>query len=254
MLSIEFIGASCIGKTHFLKEFYGACGPGNKWDTHLNDLRKINSVDPAFYKLVQQIIRRITGKSFSKNKRKSALFEAYSDDIEPIIDVFINSQHIGQDLAWQKIRLFDYFVNSILYQCLWIQDKIADDIIVLFDEGIVHNGGLFSILDNPDRFSGILTSSIFPKAVVHFEIDNKLYRKRIYERFQKFGERKINSLNRNISDDSIDDFMNRSKAHAEKSLLACKILNIPVLELNAESSEENFKKLKHLIMQISEKG
>jgi len=69
MLSIEFIGAGCIGKTHFLKEFSGTCGSDNKWDTHLNVLRKINRVEPGLQKLIQRIIQKITGKSFSKNKR-----------------------------------------------------------------------------------------------------------------------------------------------------------------------------------------
>lgn len=185
----------------------------------------------------------------------SELFRRYSDDLSGILTVFERGVRESDPEPWQKIHISAYFFQNILYRALLLHHMFGDKNVILFDEGIVHNGGyqIGNGLELPDGMKALdLTQSpVFPSAVIHFTLNEDEYRQRISKRFQKADGRDLNRIRSGLKPEEITDIMKKERIEAKNKAKLCRTLGIQVLEIESRTSDENYRKVNELIDSIN---
>lgn len=251
MVSIEFVGPSGIGKTTFMQALLKE-RVDSSWITSDEGLRTVvqenhNLIEKSLVRAARLFGLSITLKN--KNEYLDKLIEKNSS-ISLLIDLFIDNLGQNNLKAWQKIGLFDYYVKSVLYEAIILHESFKNETII-FDEGIIHNGGLTSVIHNFEKYQGIHESGIFPKGAIFFDLHVDQYRERLNARFQKRGERTINSLMRNVNEMDLERYMVSAKREIEREIVACRMLNLPILELEPILTKTNIKKALKFINDVS---
>ncbi|CAN5169048.1 hypothetical protein BH23BAC3_BH23BAC3_30140 [soil metagenome] len=253
MNSIEFVGPSGIGKTTFLQALVKERGNA-RWITRDEGLRLV-SIER--FNIIEKVIvktARLFGLSLTLKKNEEYLEKIKHNDASCslLVDLFIENLHNSGANAWQKVHRFDYYLKTILNQYILLHESLRNKTIV-FDEGIIHSGGFKIILENYEKYKDIPESEIFPKAAIFFDLNIDQYRERLYARFNERGDRTINSLKVNVTDEELERYMSGSKKGAYKKLVACKMLKIPILEIEPLPTKENISSALSLINEINEK-
>lgn len=254
MKSIEFVGPSGIGKTTFLNALLKKRGK-SPWITRDEGLKVASSKNTGISEKVAVRAGRFLGFSITSKNKSDYLqkIKQYDSECSLLVDAFIDNLHRNNSKAWQNVRRFDYYIKSILYKCLLLHETIEDKTII-FDEGILHCGGIRSIILNPEKYKNITQSKIFPKGAIFLHLDTDLYRERLLARFDERGERSMNSLKQNVSDRELEQSVKGAQKGADVRLEACRMINLPVLEIEAVPTESNLNRALNFIKEISEKA
>jgi len=253
MKIIEFVGPSGIGKSTFLQHLVNERGDAS-WitrDEGLNLIAKKRS--PITEKIIIKLARLI-GVSLTSGKKEDYLkkIKEYDHHCSLLFDLFLDSLQNSNLAAWQKITLFNYYIQTVLYTNNVLLE-LPDNRTIVSDEGIIHNGGITSLLNNYEKYKGITDSDLFPKAVIFCDLNMDHYRERLKSRFIKKSERKIHPFMVDVTDKELEAYMIRVKENNRKKLEACKMLDIPILEIEPVSVRSNISKAMNFINQISRK-
>jgi len=241
MKSIEFIGPSSIGKSTFLQAFSEHAGHSPKWVTHAAVLEQLR---PRPLGITGRMLRKIRGAGhYPAESRKINLFELYNDDIAPLTELFISSLAAGDSDAWQKVQLSNYYFNSIIKRALRIHHEYHCPKLVLFDEGIFQVGRITSYDPETTSRDTLTRSEILPSAIVHFDLPDDAYRARIEQRFRENGVRKFHRTGKSVTPDMLDEYMAFYKSMGFRKVDICHELDIPVLQLEANPTTDNLKRL-----------
>lgn len=249
MKSIECIGPSGIGKStfcRFMRDRAIESGDDQGWMLHTEALK-----EAGFYEN-PGLLTRIRLK-FNKPDvpPPSELFRRYSDDLAGILAVFERGVRESDPEPWQKIHISEYFYQNILYRALLLHHSFNNKKVILFDEGIVHNGGYQigngSELPEGVKAGDLIQSPVFPTAVIHFTLNDDEYRGRISDRFQQAGRRDLNRIRSGLKPAEITEIMEKERTEAKNKAELCRTIGIPVLEIESRTSDENFRKVHGLI-------
>ncbi|CAN5169116.1 hypothetical protein BH23BAC3_BH23BAC3_30150 [soil metagenome] len=253
MNSIEFVGPSGIGKTTFLNALLKTRSVPS-WITRDEGIKIAASKYTGIPEKVVVKAGRLLGLSITTKNKSDYLekIKQYDSECSLLVDAFFDNLHRNNSKAWQNVRRFDYYIKSILYKYLLLHETIEDKTII-FDEGILHCGGIRSITLNSDKYKNIARSKIFPKGAIFFNLEKDQYRERLLTRFEEKGERSINSLRSNVSDEELERSIHGAQKGADERLEACKLINLPVLEIESVPTEMNLKRALNFIKEISEK-
>jgi len=115
--------------------------------------------------------------------------------------------------------------------------------MVIFDEGIVQVGRITTITEEMLHNGTVAQSKIFLSAIVHLDIANKTYKKRFIEN----GSQRFHKAGSEVTNNMLDQYIEHFKATNFKKVEVCKSLNIPILELEAKVTRDNFKQLEKFI-------
>jgi len=249
MKSIEFIGPSCIGKTTFLNELVKR-RTKNEFITKSEALRlkKRSYGSKTIIKKLLQKLRII--KQENKIKEVTDILKNVSKNTELLYEAFLIGQVQKKGETWTKVRMIEYYSSIYLLMHRLDCEKLANQLIV-FEEGLIHNGGFHRLENEINKFKSIVESSIFPKGVIALIADRDTYIKRIHKRFETKGSRDLNSIKKNMSDKDISDYVDTALASADIKTQACKKLGVEVLEINAVHTEKNFIKTEKFMRDIS---
>lgn len=254
MKTIEFIGPSGIGKTAFLNILMEQ-RIESEWITREEGKRWLSRKEGKYLRKALSRIAGYVGLSLNihEKDRKNLIEELKNNEkkCQDFIQLFYHYLQNSDMEAWQKVRLHNYFTSEILYQIISFQN-LPTEITLVLDEGVVHNGGLEYILNDVEKYKSLKNSFILPDGIIHCSLDNVQYRKRLYARFEKRGDRVINSLMADVGDDEIDGIMIKGKQNSLKKMQACRALGIPVLEIEAIHSQEQIDKALRFINSFRE--
>jgi len=245
MKSIEFIGPSSIGKSTFLNAFTEQSPDRSKWVTHQAVLRDLQ---PEPLSVAGRVLRKIRKTGHAPDTTRDAnLFQLYNEDISLITEIFLRSLKEGESDAWQKIQLSNYYFNSIIGRALQIHHEYEQQKIILFDEGIFQVGRITSYNPATDPATSLTQSQIMPKGIVHFDLEHDAYKARIENRFRENGARRFHKTGKVVTDDMLAEYMDFYRSMGFKKVDICRQLGIPVLQLQAEPTRENFQRLEDFI-------
>ena len=165
------------------------------------------------------------------------LLKEYDSDVKPLYDLFSTYVSKNRNLqVWQKNRLYKYYVESIVYKILIINQYFRESSVVL-DEGIVHNGGFYKTMHH-DLLLRASESDIFPSAVIFFKLSKNEYISRIEARFNENRERKINSLMIDVSREALERYVDRALLRSDEKRDAWLALDLPFVELEPHLTED----------------
>jgi deoxyadenosine/deoxycytidine kinase len=197
-------------------------------------------------------VGRLAGLSItSKNKRNYLQkIKQYDSDCALLIELVTENLKKSRVNAWQKVHRFDTYISTIIFNNLLLHEAF-DQKTIVFDEGIIHNGGFKIILENYEKYKGLPESRIFPKAAIFLSLEPDQYRERLHSRFNESHKRSVNSLVSNLTESELDEYIVNSIEGKNKRLEACKLLSMPILELDAVLSKSNINKALEFINEIS---
>lgn len=230
MLGVELIGPSGSGKTTFLNKIAESRGHKSFMTrSEARDLLKENSI--------KNFILQFWNSLSSNYKDSERINILQSDkDCSHLMDLFIQNLYFSDLNAWQKVRLFDYYW-SLIYEFYRI-DNIYEGVVV-FDEGIIHNGGLHNIDINNGERQKLRTNRILPKAVIVLTINSEDHLKRIHSRFNDNNNRRLNPLYLNVSDDELLRIVERSIIENKEKIRFCEKLKIPIFKVPSTNDERS---------------
>jgi len=245
MKSIAFIGPSSIGKSTFLDAFAEQSSDNSTWVTHQAVLRHLQ---PRPLGLAGRVLRKIgRARNAPDSTRDVNLFRLYNEDISLITEIFLRSILECDSCSWQKIQLSNYYFNSIVGRALRILHEYEYPKIILFDEGIFQVGRITSWNPATDPTTSLTQSRIMPRAIVHFDLEHNAYKARIENRFRENGARRFHKTGKIVEEDMLDEYICQYRKMGSIKLDICRQLDIPVLQLEAEPTSENFQLLEDFI-------
>jgi len=240
---IEFIGPSGIGKTTFLNELVKFRGNDSSWLS--NKEVQARYFRRSFYKKLENgfdyLLGRITQRDLIMEKLKIS-----ENDVSLIISLLYENLSLREGLSWRKVRTHDYVIHQVLNQVL-LYCELSFSKIVL-DEGLVHNIGIPTVMKDPKKYSKLKESKLFPVSVVSFTLEADIYKERILSRFKENKNRRINSLYDDMSDSELNEFISLTLKRSERKVEACKLIDIPVLEITSEITGSNLEKVNNFIL------
>lgn len=244
MKSIEFVGPSGIGKTTFLRNLVKKRNNAN-WITNQEALnliakKKAKILERIIIKAAKKMRVNLSPDMAVQYKEKIKKLKKYDKECSILINLFYKDKSYSKAHAWRKILIHDYYTKEVIYNMLIISELKKESVIV-FDEGIIHNGGVISISKNFKIYKEIYKSIIFPKGVIFFELNTDEYRRRLISRFDKKGKRSINALWENVSDEELEIYIKMAISKSRHKYEVCQKLNIPVLKIEPIASDENIQ-------------
>jgi len=251
MNCIELIGPSGIGKTTFLKKLLKARGNAN-WITATEALMLAGEQKTKKEKLIIKAAGLLGLSIQTGNKCYLKKIQEYEMECSLLIEMLLSTLTASKMQVWQKVKSLDFNLKSVLYHQILLYENHAGKTILL-DEGIVQNWArsVQFVLSDPDKYQDIKNSVLFPKAIIHFDLDDNEYRKRLISRYEKSGKRKINLILEDLSDEETNLFIKRTRKISKKLREACKCLQLPVLDLEPVASKSNIDKALSFISTIN---
>lgn len=152
MKTIEFVGPSGIGKTTFLNSLMDQ-RTGAEWLTREEGKRVLSRKEGKLFRKAFSRVIGYLGFSIKGDKKNLHLLKElkhYDSECADLIDLFYESLLSEDMVGWQKIRLHNYYMSAILYQIVLFND-LPDESLLVFDEGIVQNGGVGTVLDRFEK-------------------------------------------------------------------------------------------------------
>lgn len=240
---IEFIGPSGIGKTTFLKNLKELRTNDSDWisnpEIHQKDFRS---------SLIGKIITgyRLFVKKNSGRKKTIEYLREYEEDLSLIISLLYERLNSYDSDYWKKVRLHDYVIHDVMRNIIRYSELGYSKIVL--DEGLIHNSGIYTAIQQLQKYSKLTDSMFFPVAVVAFKLEKDEYKKRILKRFEENNNRKINSLNYDLTDNEVNKYVHNSLKKSDEKVKACKLIGLPVLEIEPVINKINLNRVNQFIL------
>lgn len=250
MNSIELAGPSSIGKSTFLKNL-------TKYKDNLlwtTDKKMSKQLSSRNLNIAEKIARK-TLKTLDINfilDDKIDVFKKineFSDECTLLIELFHENLKYLDLNSIQKANLIDYWTRIFLLKKILLFEMSNGEKIVN-DEGFIQNTGLTPIVTNFNKYKNITVSPLFPNAVIFCDLSVDLHRTRIYSRFREKGKRIITGNRANVTEEEIESYIIKSREELDVNRKACKMLNLPYLNIEPVSTNSNFDKVLKFIDEI----